>query len=293
MERASWRERTNPLQVIRTAAEMREVRSGIAGSVGLVATLGGIHTGHTTHMDTLRPMCDALVGSLFLNPTQFGENEDLSKYPADEAADLAAFEKHGVDIVFAPSVDEMYPPETTSEDVPQIDPGPVANVLDGLKRPGHFEGVATVVARLFSIISPDMASFGEKDAQQLRIIQHINQTLGLGINIIPIPTVRESDELAISSRNAYLSDEEREAATILYKALTIAKLSFDAGERSGEVLRFMLTSVLAGEPLANVEYVSIADTDTFEELGHVEFSARALVAVKFGSARLIDNLLLA
>ncbi len=278
------------MRVIRTAAEMREVRRGMTGSVGLVATLGGIHIGHTAHMNVLRPMCDVLVGSLFLNPTQFGDNEDLSKYPANEDADLAEFDKHGTDFVFAPSVGEMYPDD---EDVPQIDPGPYAKLLDGVRRPGHFDGVATVVNRLFSIISPDKATFGEKDAQQLRIIQYLNDSRGLGIDIIPIATVREDDGLAVSSRNTYLSPEEREAATILFKALTVAKLSFDSGERSGEVLRFMLSSVLAGESLAEVEYASIADVDTFEELDYVEHSARALLAVKIGNARLIDNLLLA
>ena len=279
------------MQVVRTVAEMRETRDQITNSVGLIATLGGIHAGHTAHLDTLRPLCDVLVGSIFLNPTQFGENEDLSKYPADEAADLAEFENHGVDIVFLPSVDEMYPPSDL-EIVTQIDPGPVATVLDGLHRPGHFDGVAIVVARLFSIISPDKTSFGEKDAQQLRIIQHLNESLGLGIEIITIPTVREQDGLAISSRNAYLSDQERDAATILFKALTVAKLSWDSGERSGEVLRFMMNAVLGGEPLAHTEYASIADPDTFDELDQVEFSARALLAVKIGNARLIDNLLL-
>jgi pantoate--beta-alanine ligase len=281
------------MRVIRTAAEMREVRrgiSGIDGTVGLVATLGGIHIGHTTHMDTMRPLCDVLVGSLFLNPTQFGEGEDLSTYPSDEQADLAEFKKHGTDIVFAPSVDEMYPAD---EDVPDVDPGPVAGVLDGVHRPDHFAGVATVVARLFSIVNPDKASFGEKDAQQLRIIQHVNDSLGFGIEIVPIPIVREEDGLAVSSRNAYLSAEERQVATILFKALTVAKLSFDSGERSAEVLRFMLNSVLAGEPLAQVEYASIADVDTFQELETVEYSARALLAVKIGNARLIDNFLLA
>jgi len=269
---------------------MREVRRVITGSVGLVATLGGIHNGHTAHMDTLRPLCDVLIGSLFLNPTQFSESEDLSAYPSDEQADLNKFEKHGTDFVFAPSVDEIYP---SDEDVPAVDPGPVAKVLDGVHRPDHFKGVARVVARLFSIIDPNKATFGEKDAQQLRIIQHVNDSLGLGIEIIPIPTVREDDGLAVSSRNAYLSSEERQAATILFKALTVAKLSFDSGERSAEVLRFMLESILNGEPRAKVEYASIADTDTFEELDTVEYSARALLAVKIGNARLIDNFLLA
>ena len=278
------------MRVIRTAAEMREVRRLITGSVGLVATMGGIHVGHTAHMDTLHPLCDVLIGSLFLNPTQFSESEDLSAYPSDEQADLVEFEKHGTDFVFAPSNDEIYPSDV---DVSAVDPGPVANVLDGVQRSDHFSGVATVVARLFSIIDPDKATFGEKDAQQLRIVQHVNDSLGLGIEIIAIPTVREDDGLAVSSRNAYLSEEEREAATILFKALTVAKLSFDSGERSAEILRFMLASVLNGEPRAKVEYASIADTDTFEELDTVEYSARALLSVKIGNARLIDNLLLA
>mgnify|MGYP006162571291 FL=1 len=278
------------MRVIRTAAEMREGRLGMTGTVGLVATLGGVHRGHTAHLDTIRPHCDVLIGSLFLNPKQFGENEDLSTYPSNETADLAEFEKHGADFVFAPSKEEIYPP---SEVLAAVDPGPVANLLEGAHRPGHFEGVATVVARLFSIISPTKATFGEKDAQQLRVIQHVNESLGSGIEIIPIPTVREEDGLAISTRNAYLSPEERQAATILFKALTIAKLSFDSGERSGEVLRFMLDSILAGEPLAEVDYASIADVDTFGELDEVDHSAQALLAVKIGNARLIDNFLLA
>ncbi len=269
---------------------MREVRRGISGSVALVATLGGIHAGHTSHMDTVRPLCDAVVGSLFLNPTQFGPNEDLSTYPADEAADLAEFEKHRADIVFVPSVDEMYPPEGPG--IPQIDPGPVANVLEGVHRPGHFNGVATVVARLFSIITPNMATFGEKDAQQLRIIQHVNETQGFGIEIVPIPTVRESDGLAISSRNVYLSSPEREAAKVLHRSLMVAKRSWDAGERSGDTLRSSMTGVLDREPLATTDYASIADVDTFQEVDHAAKSARALLAVKIGKTRLIDNVVL-
>lgn len=278
------------MQVIRTAAQMRSVRRGISGSVALVATLGGIHAGHTTHMDTVRPLCDAVVGSLFLNPTQFGPNEDLSTYPADEAADLAEFEKHNVDIVFVPSVDEIYPPEGSG--IPQIDPGPVASVLEGVHRPGHFNGVATVVARLFSIITPSMATFGEKDAQQLRIIQHVNETQGFGIEIIPIPTVRESDGLAISSRNVYLSSSEREAAKVLHRSLMVAKRCWDAGERSGDMLRTSMTGVLDREPLATTDYASIADIDTFQEVDHAAKSARALLAVTIGKTRLIDNVVL-
>ena len=278
------------MQVIRTVEKMKRVRSGLSGSVGLVATLGGIHVGHTTHMDVIRPQCDTLVGSLFLNPTQFGENEDLSSYPAIEDVDLREFEKHGADIVFAPPVDEVYPKDGS---VPVVDPGPVANVLDGLHRPGHFEGVATVVARLFSIIEPHKATFGEKDAQQLRIIRHVVDSLGLDIELIPIPIVRESDGLAVSSRNAYLSSDELSAAVVLFKALMAAAERFSSGERSGDVLRNTMLAVFEDEPLANVDYASVADVDTFLELDEVFDTARALVAVRIGPARLIDNMLLA
>ena len=278
------------MQVIRTVEEMRETRRCISGSVGLVATLGGIHNGHTRHLDMLRPKCDVLIGSLFLNPTQFAANEDLSDYPLDEAVDIDNFDEHGADIVFIPSVEEIYP--THGKDAPPIDPGPVAKLLEGIHRPGHFAGVATVVTRLFSIISPDKSTFGEKDAQQLRIIQHINKSLKLGVEIIPIPTVREFDGLAVSSRNAYLSPVEREAAPVLFRALTATKLMWHSGERSGDVLRFKLNSVLCGEPLARLEYAAIVDVDTFQELDNVVGSARAVLAVNIGRARLIDNLLL-
>jgi pantoate--beta-alanine ligase len=241
-------------------------------------------------MDMIRPLSDVMIGSLFLNPTQFGEYEDLSTYPSNESADLAEFEKHGADFVFVPSKDEIYPP---GESIEIVDPGPIANLLEGAHRPGHFEGVATVVSRLFSIISPTKSTFGEKDAQQLRVIQHVNESLGFGVEIIQIPTVREKDGLAISTRNAYLSPQEREAAAILFKALKMSKLAFDSGERSGRVLRFILESVLDEEPLAEVDYTSIADVDTFEELDNVDDSARALLAVKIGNARLVDNVLLA
>lgn len=278
------------MRVVRTVAEMREIRRCISGTVGLVATLGGIHVGHTTHMDVVRPKCDVLVGSLFLNPTQFGENEDLSSYPSDEATDIAEFEMHGVDFLFAPSVDEMYPAD---ESVAKVDPGPVAKLLEGAHRPGHFDGVATVVARLFSVVSPDMATFGEKDAQQLRIIRHVNDSLGFGIEIIPIPTVRESDGLAVSSRNAYLTHVERKAAAVLYAALSTANDQWNSGERSAAEIRNAMSAVLTDEPLADVEYVAIVDPDTFEELGQIESQALALLAVRIGNARLIDNLLLA
>ena len=281
------------MRVIRKTAEMREVRRDISGTVALVATLGGIHAGHTAHLDTVRPRCDVVVGSLFLNPTQFGPDEDLATYPADETADLAEFEKHGADIVFAPSVDEMYPSGITKERASsRVDPGPVANLLEGLHRPGHFNGVATVVARLFSIVDPHIATFGEKDAQQLRVIQHLNESLGLGIDIVPIPTVREADGLAISSRNVHLSPTERHAAQVLHRSLMAVKRAWDTGERSGNVLRASMTEVLDREPLATTDYASIADYDTFRDVDHAVKPARALVAAHIGNTRLIDNVLL-
>ncbi|MQG36963.1 MAG: pantoate--beta-alanine ligase [SAR202 cluster bacterium] len=278
------------MRVIRTVAEMQEIRRGISGSVGLVATLGGIHDGHTRHLQILRPQCDVLIGSLFLNPTQFVANEDFLNYPRDEAFDIAKFDENDSDFVFVPSIEEVYP--TNGKTVPVIDPGPVGQLLEGIHRPGHFEGVATVVARLFSIIYPDKATFGEKDAQQLRVIQHINTSLNLGVEIIPIPTVRELDGLAISSRNAYLSPLERKAAPVLFRALTAVKLMWDSGERSCHALRLKLKSVLLDEPLAHTEYATIVDPETFQEIPELAGSVRALLAVKIGRARLIDNLLL-
>lgn len=275
------------MQVVRTVAEMREVRRSQKGRVGFVATLGGIHVGHTTHMDIMRPLCDVMIGSLFLNPTQFGESEDLSSYPAVEADDLAQFEAHGTDIVFAPSVDEMYPPGG----IEQIEPGPIANVLEGAHRPGHFDGVATVVNRLFDVVGPDIASFGEKDAQQLRIIEQLIVNQGFEIEVVRIPTVREADGLAVSSRNQYLSADERRAACVLYRSMNAAKQEWRNGERSSENLKQLMTRVLDSEPLADTQYATIVDPHSFNEVGIANPPVRAVLAARIGKARLIDNML--
>ena len=275
------------MQVVRTVAEMCEVRRSLEGRVGFVATLGGIHVGHTTHMDTMRPLCDVMIGSLFLNPTQFGESEDLSSYPAIEAEDLAQFEAHGTDIVFAPSVDEMYPPEG----IEQIDPGPIANILEGAHRPGHFDGVATVVNRLFNVVQPDLASFGEKDAQQLRVIEQLIVNRGFEIEVVRIPTVRESDGLAVSSRNQYLSGVERQAASVLYRSINSAKQEWRNGERSAEKLKLLMTGILDSEPLAEVQYATFVDPHSFNEVEFANPPVRAVLAVRIGKARLIDNML--
>jgi pantoate--beta-alanine ligase len=268
---------------------MREVRRGLKGRVALVATLGGMHAGHEAHLVKARQIADATVGSLFLNPTQFGPNEDLAKYPHDRAKDLALFEKHGAAAVFAPSVSEMYPPG----DSVRVDPGPIGAILEGAHRPGHFTGVATVVAKIFAIIRPDLATFGEKDAQQLRVIMKLNRELGFGLQIVPIPIVREPDGLAMSTRNMYLKGDDRKAAPVLYRALCAGQDLWQSGERDADRVRAAVQKVLATEPRAHPDYVSVAHADTLQEFhGRVTGSALLLLAVKVGPARLIDNVLL-
>ena len=275
------------MRVIETAAEMREARRGLKGRVALVATLGGMHAGHEAHLVKARELGDVIVGSLFLNPTQFGANEDLSKYPHNREDDLAVFERHGAEIVFAPPVSEMYPEGETV----RVDPGPIGDVLEGAHRPGHFKGVATVVSKIFAITRPDLSTFGEKDAQQLRIIKKLNRELGFGVEIVPIPTVREPDGLAISSRNRYLNDEERAAAPVLYRSLCAGRDAWDTGERDAERIRSAVRSVLSEQPLVRPDYVSVADSDTLEELsGTVTGPALLSLAAQVGPARLIDNI---
>jgi pantoate--beta-alanine ligase len=277
------------MRVIETAAEMREARRELHGRVALVATLGGMHAGHEAHLAKAREIADVTVGSLFLNPTQFSAGEDLSKYPQDRAADLATFERHGAAIVFAPSVAEMYPEGETV----RVDPGPIGELLEGAHRPGHFKGVATVVTKIFAITRPDLATFGEKDAQQLRIIRKLNNELRFGVEIIPIPTVREPDGLALSSRNRYLNPQQRAAAPVLYRSLCAGRDAWRAGERGADMIRSTVEGILATEPLVSPAYVSVAHPDTLQELhAAVNGSALLSLAARVGPARLIDNVLL-
>ena len=278
------------MRVIDTAAEMREARKSLRGRVALVATLGGMHAGHEAHLVKAREIADVTVGSLFLNPTQFGANEDLAKYPHDRAKDLALFEKHGAAVVFAPSVQEMYPPG----DSVRVDPGPIGAILEGAHRPGHFKGVATVVAKLFAIIRPDLATFGEKDAQQLRVIKKLNDELRFGVEIVAVPIVREPDGLAMSTRNMYLEGADRRAAPVLYRALCAGRELWQSGVRDADRVRDTVLRVIASEPLVAPDYVSVAAPDTLEELhGAVTGSALVSLAARVGPARLIDNVLLA
>ncbi len=250
--------------------------------------MGYLHEGHLSLVRRARAECDHVGVSLFVNPTQFGPNEDLSRYPRDLERDLRLLQAEGVDLVWTPSPEIVYPPGfqtwVTVEDV--------SRPLEGAHRPGHFRGVATVVAKLFNAFTPDRAYFGQKDAQQVVVIRRMARDLNFPLEIVVCPTVREPDGLAMSSRNAYLNPEERQAATVLHRALTAACEAWQHGERDGEALRALMQSILAAEPLANPEYVSVADPDTLEELERVEGRALLSLAVRIGRTRLIDNVLL-
>lgn len=277
------------MEVIETVREMRKFRRDVKGKTALVATLGGMHAGHEAHLAKASQIADVTLGSLFLNPTQFSASEDLGTYPQNRDEDLAMFGRYETTAVFAPSPEEMYPPGDTFK----VDPGPIADLLEGKHRPGHFVGVATVVAKLFAIFQPDVATFGEKDAQQLKIIEKLNRELHFGVEIVPIPTVRESDGLAMSSRNRYLSLEERTVAPTLYRALVAGRDMWKGGERNAERIRSHVSDLLAEEPLLRPDYVSVADSETLEELyGPVTGPVLLSLASLLGKARLIDNVLL-
>jgi pantoate--beta-alanine ligase len=277
------------MQVATTVADMRALRHGMTGDVGLVPTMGYLHEGHLSLVRAARAANAHVIASIFVNPTQFGPNEDFERYPRDEARDLELLERESVDAVFMPPVAEVYPDgASTFVEVT----GPVAEVLEAAHRPGHMRGVTTVVAKLFSIVTPARAYFGQKDAQQLVLVRKMTHDLRLGVEILGCPIVRERDGLALSSRNAYLSPEEREAALVLSRALRAVNDAFTSGERDGERLRAGMRDVLGGEPLAHVDYVSVADSESLQELQRVETTALASLAVRIGSTRLIDNVTL-
>ena len=229
---------------------------------------------------------DVVAASIFVNPTQFGPDEDFASYPRDLDRDLGMLEEGGVSLVFAPTPDEMYRPNSHT----RVDPGPIANLHEGTSRPGHFIGVATVVSKLFHIVRPDRAYFGQKDAQQLAIIRRLARDLDFALEVVGVPTVREPDGLAISSRNVYLSDEEREAATALWKALSRAQGLCDEGVRSCAGIESEMASIIDAEPLARLDYAVIVHPDTLEGLQTLQPGALALLAVQIGDTRLIDNL---
>ena len=272
-------------RVVRTRADLREALADAPRPLGLVTTMGWLHEGHRALMRRARDESATTLVTIFVNPRQFNEPSDYTRYPRNEAHDIAICESEGVDIVFAPDVEEVYPPGFDTV----VSVGAVSEPLEGAARPGHFDGVATVVAIIFGLVGADRAYFGQKDAQQVMVIRQMARDLALPTEVVSCPTIREPDGVAMSSRNVHLSNEERAAAAVLRRALIAARDAWSDGERSGEVLRATMRDVLATEPLAKVEYVSVADGRTFVELDRVDGPALASLAVGFGETRLIDN----
>ena len=267
---------------------MRRFRRQLAEPVGFVPTMGYFHEGHLALVRQARAENPSVVVSIFVNPTQFGPQEDFKKYPRDPQRDLALLQKEKTDIVFMPSAAEMYPPQFSS----WVEVGKVTEQLEGASRPAHFRGVATVVAKLFNIVQPTRAYFGQKDSQQAIVIKKMVADLNMNLEIVTVPTVREPDGLAMSSRNTYLNPQERQAALVLYQALSLAQKLWLQGEKDAEKLRQEMIAIIQKEPLANIDYVSIADPQTLDELDKVNPPALVSMAVKIGTTRLIDNVVL-
>ena len=275
------------MRVATTIAEARAARASL-GAVGLVPTMGYLHAGHLSLVALAKAQCDAVAVSIFVNPTQFAPHEDLARYPRDLPRDLDLLRQAGADLVFTPTADEIYPPGFAT----RIDPGPVATPLEGAVRPGHFSGVATIVAKLFNIVQPTRAYFGQKDAQQSAVVRRIVSDLDFPLDIVVVPTVREPDGLAMSSRNAYLDRAQRAIAPILLGALMRASRLHAAGERDADTLRQAMRDTLATAPELAVDYVSLADPETLDELQRVDAGALASLAARLGQTRLIDNVIL-
>jgi len=274
------------MQVIETIAEFRAARKALAGSLGLVPTMGYLHAGHLELVSRAAAENDQIAVSIFVNPTQFGPHEDYTAYPRDPDHDLSVLRDAGVALVFMPTVAEMYPPDFQT----YVEVTGVSQGLEGERRPGHFRGVATVVTKLFNVVQPDRAYFGQKDAQQVAVIRRMVHDLAMPLEIVVVPTVRAPDGLALSSRNSYLAPEQRLAAPVLYRALMAAQQRYAAGERSPNVLRKTMRDALAGEPLASIEYVSAAAADTLRELdAPTDHPILLSMAVRIGRTRLIDN----
>jgi pantoate--beta-alanine ligase len=274
------------LKTVTTIAEVRQWRRAGPYAVGLVPTMGALHEGHLSLVRRARGENERVAVSLFVNPRQFGPQEDLGRYPRDLDRDWRLLGETGCDLLFAPTADEVYPPgfETI------VDAGSVATTLEGEKRSGHFRGVATVVLKLFGMFEPTRAYFGQKDAQQLAVIRRMATDLNVPVEIVACATVREADGLAMSSRNAYLSPDERRVAPVLYRALTTARDRFATGERRGNELRRAMRQALAAEPAVHIDYVSVADPVTMAELAQVTGQALLSLAVRIGQTRLIDNI---
>ena len=276
------------MKTVSSLFDLRTARLSLYGTVGLVPTMGYLHEGHLSLIRRAKAECESVVVSIFVNPTQFGANEDLSRYPRDLERDLSLVEPLGVDLVWNPTPEIMYPTGYQT----WVEVEAMTRPLEGAMRPTHFKGVTTVVAKLFNAVQPHKAYFGQKDAQQAAVIRQMTRDLNFPIEIIVCPTTREADGLAMSSRNKYLEGADRPAATILFRALSAAKSAYEGGERNAEKLRTIMKDTLASEPRAHPQYVSCADYDTLEELDVVSGKALLSMAVIVGKTRLIDNFVL-
>ena len=274
--------------VARTRTSLHEARADLPGPVGVVPTMGALHEGHLALLRAARRRNRSVVATLFVNRTQFNDPSDYAAYPRDEAADLAAFETSGVDLVFAPSVDEMYPEGFGT----RIDPGPIGADLEGARRPGHFTGVATVVARLFNLTRPTRAYFGQKDWQQTRVIDRIVRDLNLPVELVIVPTVRDPDGLALSSRNVRLKPDQRHAATALWRGLELAVSAWDDDERSPRALADLVSLTVQAEPLATLGYAEVRHALTLEPVAVADPPLVIAVAAEIAGIGLIDNVVL-
>ena len=274
------------MRIVQKIPDLRALRQELSGTVGFVPTMGYLHEGHLALVKQAKRENSAIIVSIYVNPAQFGPREDFGAYPRDLDRDLGLLRKEGTDIVFVPLDDEVYPPGFSS----WVNVEKVTERLEGATRPGHFRGVATIVAKLFNIVRPTRAYFGQKDAQQVMVVKRMVADLDMDLEIVIVPTIRESDGLAMSSRNIQLSPKERQAATILFKALTLAHRLRRSGENGAEQIRGQMIALIQKEPLARVDYVSIADAETLEELNLLDRPAVASLAVRIGKTRLIDNM---
>lgn len=277
------------MKVVTDLNELRQARQELAEPVGLVPTMGFLHRGHISLAEAARRECASVAASIFVNPTQFGPQEDLTAYPRDLPRDLDLLEKAGVDLVWTPTPEIMYPQGYQT----WVNVEDITHPLEGAMRPGHFRGVTTVVAKLFNAVQPQSAYFGQKDAQQAAVICRMVKDLNFPLEVVVCPTVREADGLAMSSRNTYLNPTERQAATVLYRALQSACMEYDNNTRNAEKLRQVMRQIVESEPIAKLQYVSCADPLTLQELeGEIKGQALLSMAVYFGKTRLIDNLVI-
>jgi len=275
------------MNVIETITEMRQVRKKMAGSMGFVPTMGYLHEGHISLVKRAKEENLSVVVSIFVNPTQFGPKEDFKHYPRNAKRDLALLEPL-TDIVFMPSDTEMYPEKYDT----WVEVKDITERLEGAVRPGHFRGVTTVVNKLFNIVEPTRSYFGQKDAQQVTVIKKMADDLNMNTEVVVCSTVREKDGLAMSSRNTYLNSEQRRSAAVLYRALVLALALFQQGETDSGVMRREMAELIEKEPLANIDYISVADAGTLKEIHRIKLPALVSMAVKFGKTRLIDNIML-